>query len=958
MITKRALFVYCLVAIGAFGLFPRHGSGATRTLSASSIPMCSPIQQRLWNSAKQDSLGVLAIDPVGRYIGFKSAGPWGHEWWPKDGYKHVLCGTLSNYEVFNPPSDENDWNLYLIPRGPFQYILSRIYSEEAYDHGVIHRCVGKTVNCLEGEITPDEHFYYNPWFPNKGNKHSPLVGKRICVYGPWVGDGGHYERPEIHPTEMVWWRVRAQGHEDAWHLMLLQDDSNRFDDQWAAWPRVGEFLIPFEVYANGDTGHEYVVTYARGCPRPQHPQGQCVRNVNHSEGRPYLEDHPDAHGDWEHVLAYQGREFVKVFEGFASEKPRTKQSLDRDVGVKFRGICKMDREGSHILGYVAITSAVGHGSRGGEGYIALRVTHDRKRIEPSPPPKLPDLVVSKIDLVPILPPERPGHWQCKVVVYLRNAGNGSLPDSVWTDPRGRRDTNLMLFVNGRRWGGVSIWRLDPSRKLKSPGGMVVYQSSLKVEGRATVKAVVDYGHFVRESSETNNAKTQQVECKGGLPLWEDLKKKVPQVPIPKHLPKEPLEHRPLGRGPVFQALTGHVASGHVDEPRTQPRPAGVTVRSASMVEVPRAHLPLLLKARALKTSLRAASVAARQWPVFDLVLAVAGKGREIESIRYVGEANEERLHWTVRRTTEDRKAEVEIKGVPVAFSPGSSLIIRMRSGEEIRKRIPSIGIDAQVHKKIEFGSIDPSAIEAIARLTGVDKGALDAARDFKLHRLQKITLHLLPTYVPHKNGRLSPEDESPIGEALSTMIKEDRWDEVRNLFGSQKPISTKWELEVVEWPSGRKIPVSFRTASAQDRVCVRLLRKDGIDRKVELLFPNIHNGKVYQVTARVVVRDTFGGSSRREFTVWSHAFAAGSVPKLVQSLQGIASRIAGVSGKQLQADAGRHADAGTPFEPAFQRDARVLMATISHAAQNGRITVTELRRVAKLAKYYSQNKRY
>ena len=206
-------------------------------------------------------------------------------------------------------ADEMDWNIYVIPAtyegddNHFAYLI-----DGAKASGV-HDCDG-TNNCMEGEVTPDDgktasgaEFYNNPWFyvePETGEwwsfitdyffysqeYYSPLKGQLICMYGPWVGDGGHGGRPEIHPSEAIWWRDGENKQENvtllgggtvpqgdgAYHIMLLQDDSNRFyridcfiapgggkkmsevdPEDWEDWqpwaqsPRSAVFRISFEV---------------------------------------------------------------------------------------------------------------------------------------------------------------------------------------------------------------------------------------------------------------------------------------------------------------------------------------------------------------------------------------------------------------------------------------------------------------------------------------------------------------------------------------------------------------------------------------------------------------------------------------------------------------------------------------------------------------------------------------
>jgi hypothetical protein len=115
---------------------------------------------------------------------------------------------------------------------------------------------------------------------------------------------------------------------------------------------------------------------------------------------------------------------------------------------------------------------------------------------------LPDLTISDLSL----------DDQCRVVVTARNMGTGSVFDEVWTDQK-PDSAGINLLVEGKAWGGEKIWLLDPQRRLKSPDGMAVYRSNLKVTGTQTVKARIDQTRQVRETDENNNELTVALTCK-------------------------------------------------------------------------------------------------------------------------------------------------------------------------------------------------------------------------------------------------------------------------------------------------------------------------------------------------------------------------------------------------------------------------------------------------------------
>jgi len=115
--------------------------------------------------------------------------------------------------------------------------------------------------------------------------------------------------------------------------------------------------------------------------------------------------------------------------------------------------------------------------------------------------KKPDLVVDDIYL----------SRACTVVAKVRNAGNGQVPDSVWTVHK-PDSSALYLSVNGKGWGGSTIWKFDPAKKLMTPGGVALYQSKLKISKGSVVSAQIDHTNKVAESSERNNTKTVKLVC--------------------------------------------------------------------------------------------------------------------------------------------------------------------------------------------------------------------------------------------------------------------------------------------------------------------------------------------------------------------------------------------------------------------------------------------------------------
>ena len=358
-------------------------------LTTGTVGVCSATQIDQWSTVMNDQEGVDARDPLGHQIGSYPAERGlllGRNWYPADTEKRILCGTLHHFNYYDPSGDEADWNNFIIPNPPYTSLITDL--EPLRETGW-HSCNGR-FDCMEAEITPDEHFYGNPWFPKvhgNADDESPLEGQTICTYGPWVWEEAHGNRPEIHPSELYWWRW-GNG---ATRLMLLHDDSNRFYDPddfadlpdpppvwWRPWseaPRFGEFRIPFEINLDPlETIPTYIIT----------EPGSWIRNVVTSD---FATARRDSDYGAQHAIEYNGDIVLRADEA---------QLEDDRIGVQFVDICR-DPANTRLQGYVQLTSVVGVDDTGGEGYHVIDVLrYDLDAPEDDPPftqPTAPEVTV-------------------------------------------------------------------------------------------------------------------------------------------------------------------------------------------------------------------------------------------------------------------------------------------------------------------------------------------------------------------------------------------------------------------------------------------------------------------------------------------------------------------------------------------------------------------------------------
>ncbi len=344
-----------------------------------------------WRRAVDTSIEIDASDfKRGEFIGTacESEGDhwWTNVWKPVDGFKHTLVGTLHHFN-WNIGDDE-DWNLHVIPDAAFSELITIV--ETRHPGSILkHRKCGEP-SCMEAEISPDKQLWDNPWFLQPGthasdrddNGFSVLEGRTIGFYGPWVVDANHCSKAEIHPVPMIWWKDHwengfgSSGPFDVFWLMLMQDNTGRFDDRdnfdcggdtppgWEPWtqsPVSGQFSVAFVVDPAGE-----VVTFSI-----DEIFNRFVMTRNDPAAM------ADADDGAIHDLQFGGRVVVSVHED---------QPNDDDLGVTFTGLCL--RPDGKLQGFVTIRSQVGgNDDIDEEGFHVLFVTRavGSRPVPPRPP---------------------------------------------------------------------------------------------------------------------------------------------------------------------------------------------------------------------------------------------------------------------------------------------------------------------------------------------------------------------------------------------------------------------------------------------------------------------------------------------------------------------------------------------------------------------------------------------
>jgi hypothetical protein len=108
----------------------------------------------------------------------------------------------------------------------------------------------------------------------------------------------------------------------------------------------------------------------------------------------------------------------------------------------------------------------------------------------------PDLVVDKIYLNP----------SGNIVVEIRNAGPGPLPDTAWRSTESFAAC-FVIMIGVQFVDYATLWAADPDRALKNPGGTIAYTSPIRIQEPTSVRVWMDITEQIEEANETNNIKT-------------------------------------------------------------------------------------------------------------------------------------------------------------------------------------------------------------------------------------------------------------------------------------------------------------------------------------------------------------------------------------------------------------------------------------------------------------------
>lgn len=357
------------------------------SVSAAQTPLASANEVRYLESVLAHMNGVEGSYPSNITLGCAAVQTCGldRNWFPLSNRTQIACGTFFDYHTYGGSwcSNEMDWNINL-RLGPYFTHLGQS---------------GNRIRPVLAEVTPDESFFANRWFP-KDVTASMLLNQTICVHGPWVRDEDHENKREIHPAQLIWWQGDAPAPNVKSHVLLVvQDDSARFDENgdfdcsglgdnlppgfapWARAPISGKFKIAFSIYPPSSQADQLSF-------RPMRVRiAEPARLRDTDVFRRYVvtsgtTESTDADDGTQHQLIYDGKRVVVVDEA---------QSEDTDIGVQFVDLRK--RANGVVQGYVQLSTVVGRNGvadRGGYHVITADVEPAFNLSVPPPDLNVPD----------------------------------------------------------------------------------------------------------------------------------------------------------------------------------------------------------------------------------------------------------------------------------------------------------------------------------------------------------------------------------------------------------------------------------------------------------------------------------------------------------------------------------------------------------------------------------------
>jgi hypothetical protein len=144
-----------------------------------------------------------------------------------------------------------------------------------------------------------------------------------------------------------------------------------------------------------------------------------------------------------------------------------------------------------------------------------------------------------------------------------------------------------------------------------------------------------------------------------------------------------------------------------------------------------------------------------------------------------------------------------------------------------------------------------------------------------------------------RQGAASPEDDSPLTEALNEAL-ENRGRRARSLFGTSELLRIRWTFSARDALSGQAVPVRINRRAAASEIAVRI---GSTTRSLKVTFPR--TGAVYRLTATARTRDPFGDRASTRHQMTNVMLTGTDQPSLASAVVQTVARLSGVSPELL-----------------------------------------------------------
>ncbi|QHI35140.1 hypothetical protein IMCC3317_04860 [Kordia antarctica] len=308
---------------------------------------CTRIQNEEISIVMNEMLGINGGDSTGNYISNAAAKKpvlWGRNWYPVRGTREILCGTFESYGVTKGVFDnvrgasEYDWNININPNPSFERLIDEV---RPYRDGSDEWKLCRGEPCMEAEVTPPTALNDFHYFMTERDSTLFQQNQQICVYGPWVREEVHGNRPEIHPSELLWWE-NANGSKV---MVMVKDASDRFDEAknfadkpprfkpWAAGPMIKQFKIAFSIELGTET-EQFTLDVGRKHYANTYKNASIYKDI--LAGRRY-------------GLEKNGEIPILVIESLKA---------DKYLGVTFDSVC-YNASTNRLQGYILVKAQIG-----------------------------------------------------------------------------------------------------------------------------------------------------------------------------------------------------------------------------------------------------------------------------------------------------------------------------------------------------------------------------------------------------------------------------------------------------------------------------------------------------------------------------------------------------------------------------------------------------------------------